>query len=161
MIRLGRVSPLSGTLPSLIAAALLLNGCGSEPPLPAALDARGDACAFCRMTVSASDVVAQLVAPGEEPRFFDDVGCLAAFLKAQAHQPDGAIAYVIDHRTRTWVRADRAVYTRVPDLDTPMGSNLVAHSDAESRRADPLTARGSITHVADIFGAGAVPGAPR
>jgi copper chaperone NosL len=146
---------------TLLASLLLLNGCGSESPLPAALDARGDACAFCRMTVSASDVVAQIVAPGEEPRFFDDVGCLAAFLKAQADPPDGAIAYVVDHRTRAWLRADRAVYTRVADIETPMGSHLIAHADAESRRADPSTARGSIAPIEEIFGAGVLPGAAR
>jgi copper chaperone NosL len=146
--------------PALLATVLLLCGCGSEVPQPMTIDARGDACAFCRMTMSASAVVAQIVAPAEEPRFFDDIGCLAAFLKAQAHRPNGAIAYVVDHRTRAWVRADRAVYTRVPGMDTPMGSHLVAHADAESRRADPLT-RGSITPVADVFGADALPGAPR
>ena len=31
----------------------------------------------CRMAVSAAGVAAQVVAPGEEPRFFDDIGCLA------------------------------------------------------------------------------------
>jgi copper chaperone NosL len=113
------------------------------------------------MALSVSDVVAQIVAPGEEPRFFDDVGCLVAFVKAHADLPNEAVAYVIDHRTRVWVRADRAEYTRVRELDTPMGSHLLAHADAESRRADPLTARGSIASVADVFGTSAVPGAPR
>jgi copper chaperone NosL len=147
--------------PVLVASIVALSGCGSQSPIPATIDARGDACAFCRMTVSASDVAAQIVAPGEEPRFFDDVGCLAAFMIAHADLPIGTVAYVIDHRTRAWARADRAVYTRIPGLDTPMGSHLVAHADAQSQQADPLTARESVTPVADVFGAGAWPGVPR
>jgi copper chaperone NosL len=146
---------------ALIASVLVLAGCGSEPLPPAALDARGDACAFCRMAATPTGLVAQLVAPGEDPRFFDDIGCLAAFLNAHLEQPDDAIAYVVDHRTRTWVRADRAWYTRVPNLETPMGSHLVAHADQASYRADGLTSRGSVTTVAEVFGARPLPGALR
>jgi copper chaperone NosL len=143
---------------ALLASMLALAGCGSGPPPPATLDARGDACASCRMAVSAAGAVAQVVAPGEEPRFFDDIGCLASFLKEHPEQPAGAIAYVVDHRTRTWVRADAALYSRVPDLETPMGSHLVAHADERSRLDDTVSARGSAATRADIFGARMPPG---
>lgn len=145
---------------ALLASVLVLAGCGSGPLPPATLDAHGDLCAFCRMAVSRPGLVAQLVAPSEDPRFFDDIGCLAAFLKEHAPQPDGAVAYVVDHRTRSWVRADRALYTRVPDLETPMSSHLMAHADVRSRDADPLTSRGSAATVADVFAAPAPPGRP-
>ena len=88
------------------------------------------------MAVSSAAFASQLVAPGELPRFFDDLGCLADYLKA-GKAPAGATAFVADHRTRAWVRADRAVYTRVPGLETPMGSHAIAHADAASRDADP------------------------
>lgn len=140
----------------LLASMLALAGCGSAPP--ATVDARGDACAFCRMAVSAAGVAAQLVAPGEDPRFFDDIGCLASFLKEHPEQPAGATAYVVDHRTRGWVRADAALYTRVPDLETPMGSHLVAHADERSRQDDAVSARGSAAAHADVFGARTPPG---
>ena len=65
------------------------------------------------MAVSSAVFASQLVAPGELPRFFDDLGCLADYLKA-GKAPAGATAFVADHRTKAWVRADRAVYTRVP-----------------------------------------------
>ena len=88
------------------------------------------------MAVSSAVFASQLVAPGELPRFFDDLGCLADYLKA-GKAPAGATAFVADHRTKAWVRADRAVYTRVPGLETPMGSHAIAHADAASRDADP------------------------
>lgn len=143
---------------AVLASMFVLAGCESGPLPPVTLDTRGDTCAFCRMAVSAAGVAAQLVAPGEDPRFFDDIGCLASFLKEHPEQPAGAIAYVVDHRTRAWVRAAGALYTRVPDLDTPMASHLVAHADERSRQDDGVTARGSAAANADVFGARMPPG---
>lgn len=145
----------------LFAPMLVVAGCGSGPLPPVTLDARGDTCASCRMAVSAAGVAAQLVASGEDPRFFDDIGCLASFLKDHPEQPAGAIAYVVDHRTRNWVRAGEALYTRVPDVETPMGSHLVAHADQRSRKDDEVSARGSAAANADVFGAGTPPPGPK
>jgi copper chaperone NosL len=134
---------------------LSLVACGSEPQ-PAPLDTRNEQCASCRMAVSTAVFASQVVAPGELPRFFDDLGCLADFLKA-GRTPAGAVAFVADHRTRAWVRADRAVYTKVPGLETPMGSHVIAHADAASRDADPDARTGSPVAPAELFGPGGPP----
>jgi copper chaperone NosL len=125
-----------------IAAVLVIAvaACGGGPPGPAALDTHSEACRFCRMTISDARFAAQVVAPGEEPLFFDDIGCLDAYAGRQT-LPAGATVYVVDHRTRAWVLATTAVFTRVEGVETPMNSHLVAHTDAASRDADPA-ARG-------------------
>jgi len=130
---------------------LLLVACGGGAPEPAPLDTRNEQCASCRMAVSSAVFASQLVATGELPRFFDDLGCLAEFLKA-GKAPAGAVAFVADHRTKAWVRADRAVYTRVPGLETPMGSHVVAHADAASRDQDGDARPGTPVSVAELFG---------
>ncbi|MGE0455708.1 MAG: hypothetical protein AB7O37_18490 [Vicinamibacteria bacterium] len=140
-------------LAALVAA---LAACASRPPEPAPLDTRNEQCGFCRMAVSEARFASQLVAPGELPRFFDDLGCLASFLKG-GKLPAAATAFVADHRTRAWVRADRAVYTRVPGLATPMGSHVVAHADAASRDQDPDARAGTPVPAAELFGAGGPP----
>jgi copper chaperone NosL len=132
---------------------LSLLACRGGEPKPAPLDTRNEQCASCRMAVSSAVFASQLVAPGEVPRFFDDLGCLADFLKA-GKTPAGAVAFVADHRTKAWVRADRAVYTRVPGLETPMGSHVVAHADAASRDADPDARGGSPVPASEMFGPG-------
>jgi len=132
-------------------AGLVLAACSTGPLEPAALDTRNEACASCRMSVSDARFAGQLVAPGELARFFDDIGCLASFVKA-GRAPQGAAAFVADHRNKAWVRADRAVYTRVPGLATPMGSHLVAHADAASRDQDGDAREGTPVPAADIFG---------
>ncbi len=140
---------LSRALPAVALLAAL--ACRARPPSPAPLDTRNDACAFCRMAVSDRHFAAQLVAPGEEPLFFDDLGCLSRHL-AKARSPAGAVAFVADHRTGEWVRAARAVYTRNPQLETPMGSHLVAHADAASRDVDPAARGGVPASAAELFG---------
>jgi copper chaperone NosL len=126
--------------PALFLAALLLaaTSCSpSGPPPPAPLDTANEACRHCRMMVSDARFAAQLVAPGEEPLFFDDIGCLRDFLAENPQKKAAFTAYVTDHRTREWVLADQAVFTRVESLGTPMDSHLIAHASASSRAADP------------------------
>jgi copper chaperone NosL len=140
-----------------VLALALFAACSRGPSAPAALDTKNETCGWCRMAVSDPRFAAQLVAPYEEPRFFDDIGCLATFLKSGGAPAKGQIAYVADHRTKAWVRASLAVYTKKPGLETPMGSGLIAHADAASRDADPDAAGGASAGVRDVFGPNGVP----
>ena len=139
----------------VIFAALLAAAC-TRLPDPVDVSA-SDACTFCRMAVSDTHFAAEIVARGEEPRFFDDIGCLAGWLK-DARAPEEAIAFVADHRTAPRVRAGAAVYTKASRLSTPMGSSIIAHADAASRDRDPAATGGQVLTVAEIFGAGPLPG---
>jgi copper chaperone NosL len=134
-----------------VVASLAVAGCAARPPEPAPLDTRHEACAACRMAVSEARFASQLVADGELPRFFDDIGCFSAYLKS-GRAPAGSTAFVADHRTRDWVRADRALYTRVPGIATPMGSHVVAHADAGSRDQDAAARGGTPVSAAELFG---------
>ena len=135
----------------IVVAAAVAAACASGPLPPAPLDTRNEACASCRMSVSSAVFASQVVAPGELPRFFDDLGCLGAYLKA-GRAPAGAVAYVADHRTKAWVPAERAVYTRVAGLETPMGSHVIAHADAASRDDDPDAQGGGPASATELFG---------
>lgn len=143
-----------------LAFVLAALACGG-PPSPASLDARRDRCAQCGMVVAAPSFAAQLVGGGAAPRFFDDLGCLREWLRAHPEQPRGAVAFVADHRTGSWVRAGAATYARVPGLATPMGSGLVAHQDAASRLQDRSLGRALPVSVAELFGASGPPDVPR
>ena len=134
-----------------VLAALAAVSCAGGASGPAALDPRTEVCRSCRMPVSDASLASQLVAPGEEPKFFDDIVCLRDSLE-RSPAPPGVTAYVADHRTRRWVRAATAVYTRA-SIATPMGSHWIAHGDAASRDADPAAAGGAAVAARDIFGA--------
>lgn len=135
--------------------------CANEAPKPEALHVHNESCAWCRMAISDHRLAAQLVAPNEETKFFDEIGCLRDYLAAQKELPDGALAYVTDHRTEQWIRADRAVYAKATGLDTPMGSHLIAHENITSWRQDPH-APGSVSITsADVFGPAGPPNGKR
>lgn len=138
-----------------VVALLVAVGCSSGALPPAELDTRHEGCAACRMTVSDGRFASQVVAPGEEAVFFDDLTCLTAYLRTHAPLPEGAVVYVADHRTKEWASASAAVYTRVDHLETPMGSHLVAHATTASRDEDPA-AQGGVAVPAGQVLAGAL-----
>jgi len=132
----------------LLAGSLLACAANSTQPQKPLMGS--DACSSCRMVLSDIGSAAQIVAPGEEPRFFDDLRCLRDYLSAGT-LPGNAIIYVADHRTHAWIEAPRAVFASLPAAETPMGSHLVAYADEDSRKAD---AGGSATLVpaSDVLG---------
>jgi copper chaperone NosL len=142
-------------------ALILATACGSGSIVPAALDTSNEACRHCRMIVSDPRLSAQIVARGEEPQFFDDIGCVREYLRS-TQPPGAAVVFVADHRTGEWARAVDAVYTRSHTLATPMGSGLLAHRDATSRAADPSAAGGEpLTWEAAFDGVHVPSGGPR
>ncbi len=128
----------------------LAAGCGGGELEPAPLAVGSETCAFCRMTVSQPDFASQIIAAGELPKFFDDLGCLNGYLTATSPGSAAAVIYVTDRRTKAWVRAERAVFSRVEALSTPMGSHLVAHASRESRDADADVAGGVAATLDDV-----------
>jgi hypothetical protein len=93
------------------------------------------------MAIVSTATAAQIVAPGEEPLLFDDLGCLRDFVAATPPTADARI-FVADHRHGQWVDARAAVFTKT-SLDTPMGSGLVAHAAAASRAEDAAATGGT------------------
>ena len=136
--------------PIVLASVFALGGCANNLE-PETLVKGQDACALCRMPVSDIHFAAQITAPGELPLFFDAPGCLGEFVKAGKAKA-GSLAFVADHRTGSWVRADRALYTRVPTLSTPMNHHLIAHQNAGSRDADSDARGGQAIDPREIFG---------
>jgi copper chaperone NosL len=131
-----------------LASALL--SCAGEVVPESPVQGR-DLCAACRMPVSDLRFAAQITSPGELTLFFDDPGCLGEFVRSEKISAD-AVAWVADHRTSAWVRADRAVYTRVRGLATPMNHNLVTHETPASRDSDPEARAGRTATLQEIFG---------
>ena len=145
-----------GTLAATLVLVAVAASCGTGATGPVALDTSRDTCSSCRMIVSNARFASQLVVPYEEPRFFDDLGCLARYLASTSSLPAGARVYVADHRTGAWVAAEHALYARVETLSAPMGSHIVAHESVESRVADASAGGGTPVDL-DVVFAGHLP----
>ena len=125
----------------ILVVSLVAASCAGGSPVPAEIVTGQELCAYCRMTIVSQATAAQVAAPREEPKMFDEIGCLRDYLAA-VPLAQGAVVYVADHRTRAWVDARLALFTRTA-VSTPMSSGLLAHADAASRDADPATRGGS------------------
>ncbi|HEY0592468.1 MAG TPA: nitrous oxide reductase accessory protein NosL [Thermoanaerobaculia bacterium] len=131
---------------------LLIAACGAGGLEPAEPDASAQ-CAGCRMTVSDLRFATQLVAKGEEPRFFDDIGCMRKYFAK--HRAEAAWAgFVSDYRTKQWVAVAKADYWKCPSVETPMSSHIVTVSAGTEKPAPDCTAM----PVAEVWKDGAPEG---
>jgi copper chaperone NosL len=144
-----RIAALAGRTLLLAVFCAGANGCAQGSP--AALDTAHDQCAQCRMVVSNAMTAAQIAAPLETPRFFDDFGCLRKYLEDTPGLSPEAAIFVTDHRTGAWVRGDRAIYTRARTVVAPMGLPVIAHDSPASRDGDPAAAAGVPMDAAEVI----------
>lgn len=118
----------------LTAALAVFAACGRGKLDPVAVPVDRVGCARCGMLVSDLRAAAEAVYADEDPRFYDDVGCLAADREAAGGRSE---LYV--ETGRGWVRAGEALYARPEAARTPMGYGFVAFADrreAESRDSE-------------------------
>lgn len=127
---------------ALLSTCFAVAFCGGGAPAPAEWVSGAYQCQTCRMTVVDRGFASQIVTALDEPRFFDDMGCLSTFLTRTPAIP-GAAVYVADRRTGTWVPAAEALFVRVDTLTAPMGSHIVAYASEASRAGDPAAAAGT------------------
>lgn len=118
-----RLSPALALL--LLAAAC---GSGRLAPLPVPLDRVS--CSRCGMLVSDGRTAAQALAAGEEPRFYDDIGCAAADTSLTA-----AAEIYVSSGDGKWLPAGQAFYARAADSRTPMGYGFAAFPSASAARS--------------------------
>jgi copper chaperone NosL len=86
------------------------------------------------MLISSLDHAAQAVAPGEEPRFYDDRGCLAT---DAASLPAGSRLFVQLDGGAGWIDAAEAFFAFPADARTPMGYGVTAFpTESDAARAD-------------------------
>lgn len=144
----------------MLLVALGLAACAPATARPIEPRLGDDGCAQCRMILVSIRTAAQIAAPGTEPIFFDDLGCLRDYLQAHALQAD-AVVFVTDHHRGGWHDGREALLTRTA-VRTPMGSGVIAHADRGSRDGDPDAFHGETLPVdwlwaAEKAGQGGVP----
>lgn len=93
-------------------------------------------CDRCRMVIDDERHAAALRS-GDEWLLFDDCGEMITSAKEQ--QDGELVAWVHDFDTKEWVEAQKAYYVWLPDLNTPMGTGIIAFSEqgrAEARATE-------------------------
>jgi copper chaperone NosL len=120
------------------AALVLAAACGSRAPRPIALGS--EICAHCHMTIADPRYTAELITRAGKVYVFDDIGCLAAFVRDSTVPPGQIAGLWVNDITAPgrWLEARSAAFLVRPDAHTPMNTGLMAFPG--SRQADSARA---------------------
>ena len=112
-------------------AVWLLAGCGAAPPGPEPIPLDRVNCSRCGMLISSDAHSAQSQAHGRSTRFFDDIGCLAADLDADASDTNRYVRLV----SGAWSNTGSAWFARSAATKTPMDYAILAFATEDEARA--------------------------
>jgi copper chaperone NosL len=133
----------------MIASSTIV-GCTLQARSPEPVPIDRVECAHCRMLISTAAGGGEIVARGEDTRFYDDIGCLAAEWPAKR---DRAHAYVRVAGGR-WSEAQAAFYAQSDSVQTAMASGFAAfETNADARVADRAGRALSFDDVIRLTGA--------
>ena len=111
---------------AIVMFVLVLASCGNAKLEPVAIE-ESDMCNFCRMSISEKRYAAELIDKDGEVFKFDDIGCMANFIKQK--KPEVRASFVMDYDHREWLKGEEAFYVRSPQFKTPMSGGIAAFKD--------------------------------
>lgn len=133
-----------------IALLLVLVNCQKKSLEPVAIEAN-DMCSFCRMTISEKRYAAELIDDDGQAFKFDDIGCMANFIKQKRNNAAIQAAFVMDFDRREWLEAETASYVRSSEFRTPMNGGIVAFKDPSGAQAAVAKYHGTPLTFAEVI----------
>lgn len=138
------------TLACGIAMLVALANCRHGVIEPVSIEA-DDMCSYCRMAISEKRYAAESIDNDGQVFKFDDIGCLANFMKQQKNNASIAATFVMDFDRREWRKAEDAFYVRSSEFKTPMNGGTVALSDQSSAQAAAAKYQGKMLQFAEVM----------
>lgn len=116
-----------------VAAILLAIAFSSCSTGPVPVKYGTDNCQFCKMTISDKRFGAELVTSKGKPYKFDDVHCLAEFLKGNNNlKQDAPKIYFVDFISGELLPSSTAVLYHSESFKSPMNGNIAAFSNRQN-----------------------------
>ena len=132
-----------------VAALTVLANCQKRTVGPVPLEAN-DMCSFCRMSILEKRYAAELIDSEGQAFKFDDLGCLANFIKQQRNSAPIQAAFVMDFDSREWREAASASYVRSAEFKTPMNGGIAAFKDQASAREAVVKYHGTMLSFTEL-----------
>ena len=132
-----------------IAAVMVLAECQRRAIEPVAIEAN-DMCSFCRMSISEKRYAAELIDAEGEVFKFDDIGCMANFVKQKRNNAPIQATFVMDFDRREWLKAEDGFYVRSAELKTPMNGGVAAFQDQSGAAAAMAKYHGTKLEFAEL-----------
>jgi copper chaperone NosL len=126
----------------IVAFALLSAACSAKAAGPPEIVVDRTACSHCSMFVSEPIFAAAFQAPGQEPRLFDDIGCMLDALRRETAPPINV--WVQDAAGGGWLDAHEAIFVASADIRTPMSGGVLAFADAAAAATAATAHRGEV-----------------
>jgi copper chaperone NosL len=82
---------------------------------------------------------------------FDDIGCMANFVKSRKNATKTVAYFVMDFDERQWTRATDASYVRSSELNTPMNGGIIAFKDQAKAKEAADRYHGKLIRFEDLF----------
>ena len=116
-----------------------LSGCGSEETLPRVRYGE-DMCANCRMIINDPQYACVVETADGEFRKYDDFNCMFLDVEREKLTPK---RYLVPNYAKPdeWLDGTQAYYVRADDLQTPMGSRVLALPSQEEAEAKRLSGK--------------------
>lgn len=128
--------------------AALLSGCGSGEHVPR-IRYGEDACANCRMIINDPQFGGAIETPDGEFRKYDDFSCMFLDVKREKITPK---RYFVPSYANPdeWLDGTQAFYVRADDLQTPMGSRVLALPSREQAEAEAKRLKGKVLSFEEV-----------
>ena len=110
----------------------LMVACGSKDPQP--ISYGKDLCDHCQMGISDNKFGAELITKKGRVYKFDDIACLEGYQEENSDKTEGSVLYVTDFDTKKLIPANKATFIYGGALESPMGGNKAAFSDANKAK---------------------------
>ncbi|HEX9423967.1 MAG TPA: nitrous oxide reductase accessory protein NosL [Pyrinomonadaceae bacterium] len=134
----------------LIIGVTVLANCQKQAVAPVAL-APEDTCSYCKMAISEKQYAAELIDSEGQTFKFDDIGCMANFIKSKKNAAKTIASFVMDFNERQWIKAEDAHYVRSSELSTPMNGGLIAFKTEAKAQEAGGKFHGKLLRFKDIF----------
>lgn len=110
-----------------------------------------DMCSYCRMAISEKQYAAELIDSEGTAFKFDDIGCMAHFLKMENSKTTIAASFVMEFTDRQWIKADDAFYVRSSEFTTPMNGGMVAFRTEAKAQEMASKYNGQLLRLKDVL----------
>lgn len=134
----------------IVIAGMFLASCQKSMIGPVAI-APEDMCAYCKMAISEKRYAAELIDSEGQAFKFDDIGCMANFIKAKKNATKIVAYFVMDFDERQWTKADDAYYVHSSELTTPMNGGIIAFKTQSKAREAGDRYHGKLIRFEDLF----------
>lgn len=126
----------------IIVFALLAAGCSAKAAGPPEIVVDRTMCSHCGMLVSEPIYAAAYQTRDEQPRVFDDIGCLLTAVRRESATPHHL--WFQDANGGGWLDAGTAVIIATPHVSTPMHGGFLAYADAATAATAAAAHRGDV-----------------